>query len=968
MAMTDEFGGVPVEGAGTPGVEMDEFGGVPFKQPDAAESVPPEEPEAGAFWSSKAGRFLQGAGQPVLGVAQMASHLDPTGTAQAYTDRKAAEAEALQKASRQEAGISPDGWDVPGLAGNIAATAFPAAKVLQGLSKAPSMVGAVARGAGLGAAFSAAEPVADPEDQKAYWQTKAGQMGIGALSGAVLGPATETGARVISPIVADKARQLAALGVKMTPGQITGGLGKRAEDILQSLPVVGDYIRDARLKSMESFYRRGADQVLEPLNRRLPPGAQPYKLPDAIESGYDATAYLQDTLGTAFDRTFQGTTFVKDAQFNKDVRSLYAQVRRTLGDDAYSQMKREAANITNQRMRAASKTRGQGAPLTSDQVQGALTTAKEIQRSKMADPADTQRRLARYVGDYRKAMERAVNRQNPGWWDNYQDASKSYAMFTRFQAASRNPATLAHEGMFSPTQLGSAAVAMDPTLRKGAVARGEALMQRYAGLGKDVLPSKVPDSGTPERSFLLGILSGALPAHLAPVAGFGVGVPLVYSERGLDLARRYLLSDSAIQRGAAAGLRRYALPGLTSVAADELNEGYATGGSVEPESPMFDLASVAARANVPPPPSKNEAAWRSFAAGATGGLWPYIEGAGRYAGSYEPDEPDQSFKGYRQRAQQRVLAGKEDFPDSSETAGFAGAMIPLGATTKAGLLPAMGRATGAGALSGYLSPIAPDVGDVSARAPAAGIGALLGGATAGTAGITAGAARNMMAGKAPFSLNDAGLTLGSGLGGMGSGKAPKIGDLTKEEKAALGLDGDPWAHMQGAPQPGKGAPVAPNHMKERPATPGFESTVSENGRELAANTNFGAKNAENFVHPESDLAQWFKRGDISRETLYSQAQDAVSASKSIREFFEGLGKDKAPVTAFMDWAHGKHEPFKTTDRRVRRLMHSVQDAEAAGYVRSFYHGDREYFALTPLGRRASDVFKESKYAQGGFVK
>ena len=53
------------------------------------------------------------------------------------------------------------------------------------------------------------------------------------------------------------------------------------------------------------------------------------------------------------------------------------------------------------------------------------------------------------------------------------------------------------QGVFTPDHLLSSVRQLDPSLRKGTFARGDALMQDLGDAGKAVLGNKVPDSGTP---------------------------------------------------------------------------------------------------------------------------------------------------------------------------------------------------------------------------------------------------------------------------------------------------------------------------------------------------------------------------------------------------------------------------------------------------------------------------------------
>jgi hypothetical protein len=76
--------------------------------------------------------------------------------------------------------------------------------------------------------------------------------------------------------------------------------------------------------------------------------------------------------------------------------------------------------------------------------------------------------------------------------------------------------------MFTAAQLAQAVRQMDTSTRKGAVARGNALMQDLSDAGVNVLPSKVPDSGTAARLAVGGSLLGGT-HYLSPELAIGAG-------------------------------------------------------------------------------------------------------------------------------------------------------------------------------------------------------------------------------------------------------------------------------------------------------------------------------------------------------------------------------------------------------------------------------------------------------------
>ena len=108
-------------------------------------------------------------------------------------------------------------------------------------------------------------------------------------------------------------------------------------------------------------------------------------------------------------------------------------------------------------------------------------------------------------------------------------------------------------------------------MRKGAFARGNALMQDLASEGKEVLGSKVPDSGTPYRA-MTGLLGGSILGAVEPT-GIGLGTTLggaglssLYTRPGGAAMRAILARRPDLADPIARGVRR-STPVLTPFSA-----------------------------------------------------------------------------------------------------------------------------------------------------------------------------------------------------------------------------------------------------------------------------------------------------------------------------------------------------------------------------------------------------------------
>jgi hypothetical protein len=141
-------------------------------------------------------------------------------------------------------------------------------------------------------------------------------------------------------------------------------------------------------------------------------------------------------------------------------------------------------------------------------------------RTYRASGAPADREFASAALDVQRAFRDLLERSNPAIAPQIRAANESFARYIRMEgAASAQGAT---EGVFSPLQLSGAVRRADSSGRHGAYARGDALMQELSDAGRAVLPSTVPNSGSPERIMLAQLLSGGGAGMGAATAGAGL--------------------------------------------------------------------------------------------------------------------------------------------------------------------------------------------------------------------------------------------------------------------------------------------------------------------------------------------------------------------------------------------------------------------------------------------------------------
>jgi hypothetical protein len=386
------------------------------------------------------------------------------------------------------------------IGGNIVATA-PLASLAPAAATATAL-GRIGTGAAVGAASGAMTP-SDPNSSESYWQQKGTQAGTGAAFGA--GGATLANAlgKVIGGASGTAQKTLADAGVTMTPGQTLGGGFARTEDKLTSFPILGDMIKNAQQRSVQSFNKAAYNDVLAPLG-------QTYDGP----VGHAGLEAVSQKISDAYDNALSGMTFkASDPNFQADVTNLTS-----LAQNLPAQQQQTFMNTL--KTQVFGKISPQGV-MDGDTLKGAQSELGRLSRGYSKDQSFDNQQLGDAIGEIKNAIDSSISRYNsPDAVKQLQNANTAFAKFVRVQGAGASTGAMGNEGIFTAAQLQSAVRNADSSVRKGNVAYGNALMQELSGAGQKVLGSKYPDSGTPGRAALMGIL-GALGGGGATAAGFG---------------------------------------------------------------------------------------------------------------------------------------------------------------------------------------------------------------------------------------------------------------------------------------------------------------------------------------------------------------------------------------------------------------------------------------------------------------
>lgn len=323
------------------------------------------------------------------------------------------------------------------------------------------------------------------------------------VSGAVASAIPVVG-RAVSGVVRGRAARpavqlLEAEGIPLTTGQRVGNAAMRAEDKLMSVPITGDRIIARRREGIEHLNYAALNRALRPL------GAQ---VPNNIPPGREAVEFVYTTLSDGYDALLPNLTGSVDRRLVVDVARVINAATRTLPADHVNQLRAIVGGQLNQR--------GGQMVLSGQVLKGIESELGRVSTGLRSDPSWNNRELGQYVEDVLTATRRMIQRNNPRYagrlralnegWHNYRIAARA--------AASQG----AENGVFTPAQLSAAVKASDRSIGKTRFARGAASMQDLSDAAKEVMPSRVPNSGTTDRALATAgfgyIMNPAVPATL----------------------------------------------------------------------------------------------------------------------------------------------------------------------------------------------------------------------------------------------------------------------------------------------------------------------------------------------------------------------------------------------------------------------------------------------------------------------
>lgn len=399
--------------------------------------------------------------------------------------------------------------------------------------------------------------------------------GVAGLGGSLLGQGVAKGTGAAFRGVTNKSvNAMADAGVPLTVGQAAGQSGrvgnivKGVEDRLSGIPGVGNMIQARRAEGMAAFNSKAFDKALGPINGSVK-GAV----------GEEAVANARQTVSDAFSAALKGKTAVLDQKFIQASRGpmeRLASIRRdNLGQEIVGQIEEATRGYFDET----------GQHMSGENMQAFLDALRQIRQSYKNDPL-----YGRIISPSIKGIESSVtdmfSRQAPEVVPAFNAAKAAYRRVSVLaDAVDKGKQT---EGVFTPAQLGMAdrgnARRFDG---KMSASSGESPFFDYQRAAQNVLPNKVPDSGTAGRLAVMaapGALTGAgagvgfLAGDTKSGAETGLGLTgilaLAYTKTGQKRLAAMLLSRNPQARAIAEAItKRVPIAGAAGTALTQTSAG-----------------------------------------------------------------------------------------------------------------------------------------------------------------------------------------------------------------------------------------------------------------------------------------------------------------------------------------------------------------------------------------------------------
>lgn len=327
--------------------------------------------------------------------------------------------------------------------------------------------------------------------------------GLSALGGGYLGEKAMRGVgRLATGVTAPVAQSLRARGVPLTIGQAVGSSGslgagvKKIEDALTTVPVVGNMVDARRAEGLEAWNRAVFQDA-------APPGAQI----NAI--GAEGVQQLRDAKSQAYRDALENAII----DIGGDQLTLDDLTNASLYANSIPQVGERAAEAIDYRVGGGMMPDGTMAGRDFQEAYRGL--GRDGRAAANGEYGFEYGQATRQAQD---ALGEALERQNPGAFDGFLEANAANRRLNVLSDAVTRAANQS-ENLITPAQLNRADVTSTSRLNgRIDAASGNRPFYDLANAGQEMLPSKLPDSGTWTRAIVGSSLTGG-----AGVGGYALG-------------------------------------------------------------------------------------------------------------------------------------------------------------------------------------------------------------------------------------------------------------------------------------------------------------------------------------------------------------------------------------------------------------------------------------------------------------
>lgn len=386
-------------------------------------------------------------------------------------------------------------------AANIVGSLAPGAGVGIGLTRAlglnPATWGGATALGGLSAApLGAVDAVGRAEGAMSPGDV-AKTAGKGALEAGGWGAGFGVGAKAlgatVGPWATEAATRLSGQGIRLSPGQLLGGVSQRMEDAATDIPFVGQMLRTRREAGQDDFNKVALNEALEPMRGHHP--TPQFTMED--EAGRDLVAEAHDAVSAAYRNVvplMAGNlndahllTRITNAAYQLPDAERHQFIERVLH---YVDRAGYSANAAGQ--------------IPGEAMQDIITAVRDqaLRWRTSTEPGTFSSEMADAYEAAQEALEdNLATFTPPDVVDAYRAANRAFANMVSVERAAGSLG--AENGVFTPSQLLSGVKGTDRSKRKTSFALGRrGPLQELAEDAKDAMGPKVRNSGTPERMFM----------------------------------------------------------------------------------------------------------------------------------------------------------------------------------------------------------------------------------------------------------------------------------------------------------------------------------------------------------------------------------------------------------------------------------------------------------------------------------